>query len=646
MTKPKILILGKLPPPFIGPAIATNIILTSSLRDSFTLLHLDTTVNKTITGFGTWSAGKLSKSFALYLQMLSICIGKRPSLVLVPISQSTTGIVKDACYILLAHLSGRKVIIHLRGSNFKNVVKNAPSLAQRLVKFTLRRAAGAIVLGDNLRHLFEDYYPPHHIYVVPNGGDFQLPPKTPSSQLRVLNFANFLESKGVYDVLQALDLMKQKNVPGYTVDAVGAWFNHDFQQKCLNFVKEKNIDINFHAPESGERKWQHYADADVFVFTPNEPEGHPWVIIEAMAAGLPVISTDQGAITESVIDGVNGFIVPANDPAAIAEKLLLLLNDGQRREKMGRASRERYEKYFTVSSMVKNLTRVFNTLTQHEKTLDGVEHFWEDNLCGHHFVSDDYMSNEFFRHYREFRYKKTHHLNTYIKWDQASGKDVLEVGLGIGSDGSRWAKHARSYSGIDLTNEAVVATKKHLELLGLSGNVQQGNAEALPYESESFDLVYSHGVIHHTTSIENALNEINRVLKTKGETILMLYSKDSFNYWIRIQFYFRVRFLLAWGLSLVGIKSKDPWKNHLKNRKEMGWSYFSWSEWPHHCTDGPDCEIANIYTRGEIQKMMDKAGFTITQLKKAHFPIGASPAVEQALGKRLGFHQLIWAQKK
>ena len=89
------------------------------------------------------------------------------------------------------------------------------------------------------------------------------------------------------------------------------------------------------------------------------PEGHPWVIVEAMAAGLPIISTDQGAITESVVDGVNGFIVEKRNPTAIAEKIITLIDDTHLRHKMGKASRIFYEEKFTEKHLVENFKTCF-----------------------------------------------------------------------------------------------------------------------------------------------------------------------------------------------------------------------------------------------------------------------------------------------
>lgn len=275
-----------------------------------------------------------------------------------------------------------------------------------------------------------------------------------------------------------------------------------------------------------------------------------------------------------------------------------------------------------------------------------VEDFWNNNLCGKQFVGISFPSEEFFIQYTNFRYNKTHHLNSCINWQSAKDKDVLEIGLGIGADAVRWARHAKTYTGVDLTNEAVYATQLHFKYMGLSGNILQDNAENLSLPSRAFDLVYSHGVLHHTTNTLQTFKEINRVLRPGGSFIVMLYSKGSFNYWIRIQFYFRLRLFFEIFKNKIGFKSKANWALHIKNFKKDGWKYLSWKNFPHHCTDGPDCYIANTYYKSEIKKMLVSSGFRVDKMLKAHFPAGGRfKRAEQFVARFIGFHQLVWATK-
>jgi ubiquinone/menaquinone biosynthesis C-methylase UbiE len=280
-------------------------------------------------------------------------------------------------------------------------------------------------------------------------------------------------------------------------------------------------------------------------------------------------------------------------------------------------------------------------------TIEAVHDFWEGNVCGEHFISPsiERMTPEFFAAYRRFRYGKEHHLNEVIDWTSATDKSVLEIGLGLGADSTRWAQYAREFVGVDLTSAAVEATKLHLAARGLYGVVEIANAEALPFEDQRFDIVYSHGVLHHTPDTLKSLREVYRVARPGAQFIVMFYARNSFNYWIRIQGLMRLQ--LFWSLlkKRMGGAVVEPWKTHLAHLHARGWSYFGWSTWPHHCTDGPDCEIAFIRSFREMKRLLETAGFQIEWAEKAHFPIGAPRRLERVLARALGFYQFIWCRK-
>ena len=89
-------------------------------------------------------------------------------------------------------------------------------------------------------------------------------------------------------------------------------------------------------------------------------EGHPWVIVEAMASGLPIITTDQGCIKESVIHGENGFIIPKRDSDSIAEKIIYLIENTESRERMGQKSCQLYEANLTEEHFVSRMIEAIN----------------------------------------------------------------------------------------------------------------------------------------------------------------------------------------------------------------------------------------------------------------------------------------------
>ena len=205
------MILGKIPPPYMGPSIATQIILNSSLKDRFELLHIDTRVNTSLSTMGRFSFVKIFKSVSIWIKMFITILTKRPALVVIPISQSTTGYLKDLVFILIAKITFRKTLIHLRGSNFRNWLNASSVITRSLVTSSLKLNNGVIVLGNNLRQLFSGIFSEKNIYVCPNGGNYIIPESSGNSNhVRILYLANLQPSKGIEDVLNAILKLKKK----------------------------------------------------------------------------------------------------------------------------------------------------------------------------------------------------------------------------------------------------------------------------------------------------------------------------------------------------------------------------------------------------------------------------------------------------
>jgi glycosyltransferase involved in cell wall biosynthesis len=363
MAKKKILIVGKLPPPYIGPAVATNIILNSTLTKEFELVHLNTKVNESIDDFGKVGISKYLKNLSIYFRLIQLLMNSKVDLVLIPISQTTLGFLKDSIFILIASVFSTNILLQLRGSNFKNWMKTTNSITEMYVRFCLNRTQGMIVLGENLRHLFEGYYSSEQIYVISNGCNTSIPKSIKkSTKIQLLYFANFLPSKGIKEILEALGILKEKGIDSFEMTAVGAWDNEEYRKECIDILDKNNIEVSFHKPMSGEEKWQTFADADVFLFTPNGPEGHPWVIVEALSAGLPIISTDQGAIVESVLHNKNGIILKNSSPNEISKELERMMLDKDMIEEMGKESKLHYNQNFTEARMVENISKTFNSI--------------------------------------------------------------------------------------------------------------------------------------------------------------------------------------------------------------------------------------------------------------------------------------------
>jgi SAM-dependent methyltransferase len=120
----------------------------------------------------------------------------------------------------------------------------------------------------------------------------------------------------------------------------------------------------------------------------------------------------------------------------------------------------------------------------------------------------------------------------YLTPEIAAGRRVLEVGCGMGTHAAMLIRAGAAYTGVDLTERAIEMTRRRLEVFALEGEVQQADAERLPFEDANFDSVWSWGVIHHSSSFDRCFAEIERVLKPGGRLMLMVYHHPSLFYFL------------------------------------------------------------------------------------------------------------------
>ena len=170
---------------------------------------------------------------------------------------------------------------------------------------------------------------------------------------------------------------------------------------------------------------------------------------------------------------------------------------------------------------------------------DEVREFWERQPCG---TGKEITSNlvkgskEWFECVEAHRYKVEPFIHSIAQFTRHRGEKILEVGVGAGTDHLQWARAGCECYGVDLTEAAIETTRSHLSHYGLKSNLQKVDAEQLPFDNESFDVVYSWGVIHHAKNPEKIIREIRRILKPNGLFIGMIYGLYSplvFKEWVR-----------------------------------------------------------------------------------------------------------------
>jgi ubiquinone/menaquinone biosynthesis C-methylase UbiE len=286
-----------------------------------------------------------------------------------------------------------------------------------------------------------------------------------------------------------------------------------------------------------------------------------------------------------------------------------------------------------------------------------VRAFWQANPCGVKFADAAPGTRRFYELVEAHRFTKEWHIPMAANFAGAHGLKMLEVGCGLGTDGAQFAEAGADYTGVDLTAAAIELARKRFELFGLEGKFQTADAENLPFPDESFDLVYSHGVLHHTPETGKAIQEIHRVLRRGGRAVVMLYHRGSYNYRVNISLLRRAGAqLLKWekGIRLVNKITGEPLESlraHARLLKTAKESYLKPDEFLSQNTDGAGNPLARVYSRKEARELFkDFSELTLRTyfLNKRWLPLIGNMlprSLESRLASRWGWHLWIYATK-
>jgi SAM-dependent methyltransferase len=275
-----------------------------------------------------------------------------------------------------------------------------------------------------------------------------------------------------------------------------------------------------------------------------------------------------------------------------------------------------------------------------------IQSFWNAHPCGDHIVgglhgrfADDYES--FFSAYDRWRYRQEGHIPSCLDRIDWRGRDVLEIGLGQGAESEQLIRRGARWSGLDLTAESVERVRARLSVRDLPHEeVRQGSALSIPWPDNSFDMVFSHGVLHHIPDIRTAQAEIRRVLRPGGTLVAMLYARRSLNYQLSIRLVRRAALVAAYPLRKGGLLPKSPaLRAHLRNAERTGLRrYLDLDNFTHYNTDGPHNPYARVYTPREVAR--EFPDFELVESFKRYMHAPPLPVQRLPGEGRLGWH--LW----
>lgn len=344
--KPRLIVVGPLPPPVHGVSLSSALVLANKeLNRLFAVSHLDTSDHRNeLANLGRWDRINMAIALRSTARLVSALRGDKGILYL-PLSQGSAGFLRDSLFILTAAGAGWTVAAHLRGSELGDFYAHQNIVARASIRLALDRLDSVAVLGRSLTHVLDGLVPQERIVVVPNGTPDPGPRSRDSRVGPVLYLSNLRERKGVREAVETAFLVLAQE-PQARFQFVGD-FEEDKLRRDVKRLVGSHPAIRFFPAATGPAKNSLLQSASMLLFPPRLPEGQPRVVLEALAAGLPVVATDRGAIAETVVDGEAGFIVAEPDPERLAERVLHLLRDDELRDRMSRAARARYLAHYT-----------------------------------------------------------------------------------------------------------------------------------------------------------------------------------------------------------------------------------------------------------------------------------------------------------
>jgi ubiquinone/menaquinone biosynthesis C-methylase UbiE len=160
---------------------------------------------------------------------------------------------------------------------------------------------------------------------------------------------------------------------------------------------------------------------------------------------------------------------------------------------------------------------------------------WEAELGLKEFSREFYeeIDRRFFSEADKFLPRNKLPFDRLIPFDKLPRWDVLEIGVGNGSHAGLLARHAKSFTGIDLTEYAVKSTTERMKVFGTNAKILQMDAEKLDFPDQSFDFIWTWGVIHHSSDTRAILKQMHRVLRPGGSAVVMVYHRNFWEYYVR-----------------------------------------------------------------------------------------------------------------
>lgn len=366
-----VLIIGPGPVQVGGVATFVQFLKGSSyLKERFTITHMDTARKvEDLATTNRFSFLNIRYFICQVFQLINLLLNIRPQIVHLSVTAGWS-FWKILTFLLISRALKAKTVAHIHGGAFNIFFEHSHPVAKRIIAWGLNKADVVVALSNWWKEFYlQQISSALNVVVISNCPEetFKYSGSEILEERRNGNTILFVGSigtrKGVFDILQAVP----KVVSDFPLAKFVFLGKEEFegeQEKINAICRNMHIEeyVNFKGHVTGEEKYRYYSDASIFIL-PSYAENLPFSVLEAMAMGLPVITTPVGGIPEIFEDNENGFLVNSGDSNELANKILLLLNDPQSRRNIGITNFRKMEAEFQPEAIARDWENLYNQLS-------------------------------------------------------------------------------------------------------------------------------------------------------------------------------------------------------------------------------------------------------------------------------------------
>ena len=365
LNKKKILLLVQLPEPTNGVSVVNQSIMKSELiKKNYHLDFVDISTSKNINEIDGFTFKKILFFFKSYFFSFIKLILFKPDAVYFSVSLFGLGFLKDSFYIILCKFFHCKIICHIHRSGLYKKINH-----RTIIKFYYKlvfKNIDIIHLSESLRKDIKPFLNNNSKIVIVNNGisKHEIKIKKKKNFISFVFLANLTESKGIKELLDSIThLNKKTKLIKFNFNIIGDFTNTFSREDKKSFLKLNHIynNVKFFGFQNGKNKFKILANSDIMIY-PTKDDCFPLCILEALSYGLPVISTNVGAIPDIIKDKVNGIIIYKNNKKNIISSINYYLKNKNIIKKQSIVNEKLYNDFFNFEIFENNMVKTFKQL--------------------------------------------------------------------------------------------------------------------------------------------------------------------------------------------------------------------------------------------------------------------------------------------